>query len=51
MYLFRFPALAPQRDPRLGDRAGLLSIVPDGTPDTRRFRRVSLLLFCAEAAR
>ncbi len=36
MYLFRFPALAPQRDLRLGGRAGLLSVVPAGTPDTQR---------------
>lgn len=35
MRLSRFPALAPQRDPRLGGRAGLLSIVPGGTPDSR----------------
>ena len=36
MRLSRFPALAPQRDPRLGGRAGLLSVVPAGTLDNQR---------------
>ena len=49
--LFRFPALAPQRDPRLGGRAGLLSIVPVGTLDTRRLAGCQSFYFCAESVR
>jgi hypothetical protein len=45
IYLFRFPPLAPQRDTRLGGRAGLLSIVPDWTPDTRALPPGVFILF------